>query len=332
MKIRRLIILMGSIGLVFGLMSGCGGGGSGSGENGNVPAKPAAGLDDQKVNKNATQLAETLGCNYSAAVAVKNKKANLGLSYKTVDKVRNIIVREDVLDRMVEASKSAKKDSSTKAGECGGTVDTVKDTINDTEGITDLTFHHYCTTKAADINTTLNGSVHIENATEDDDNTTSLIKVSTPTPINIKTINPNTKEKMDTTIDLQGAKAVVNTNGNKEMTSIHITAVTIKFTDNMIKQSCTATDVIIDMDDSNKTTFSANISCEGTDTGIVKVNGKVNKVNSENAVGSIEVTDANGRKETLISTGTKGVFDVSFDGRKLGKMDCSMIDMPALSE
>jgi hypothetical protein len=46
--------------------------------------------------------------------------------------------------------------------------------------------------------------------------------------------------------------------------------------------------------------------------------------------GTIEVTDANGKKGTLTSTETKGVLKVSFDGEPLGTMDCSMIDIPGL--
>ena len=329
MKARKMLISIVSVGLVLGMMTGCGGGGSDGGDSGGgTPVPPAAGLDNAKVNQTATQLAVTLGCDYTAATAAQSKNLNVPLSYtyKAGQAMKTVIAEDAVLNRIAEISNSAKEESKTYPGSCGGTADTVTNMTSETDGTIDVTFNNYCDDKTLEAKTILNGSAHIEISKSSE--TAMKITASTPIPISIKTTNPNTKENMDATIDLQGVQLdlVMGVSGDiSSLTSLHATAVSAKLTNNIVGESCTATNVDATINMATQTTIlTATVNCTGTDTGSVDVSGKVDA----NGQGTITVTDANGKEGTLTSTSTEGVFNVNFDGVQLGTMDCSMVDVP----
>jgi len=327
MKTRKVVMLMASMGLVFGLMTGCGGSSSDStppAGGGGTPTPPTvAGLDNEKVNQTATQLAETLGCEYSTVAKAQSKKFNVVLSYKVAGSIKTVMAREDILKRAVEVSR-LDKETDTIAGDCGGTL--VMETEEDasgTGGTIDLTFTNYCNSEAVGVETTLNGSLNI--VLSQTSETSMTITASTGTPLNIKATNPNTSDNMDATIDLQGGEVVINMDTSGEnMTSIDVIASLITLTDNISGQSCTASNLVADINMVTQvTTFSATVKCTG-DTGSIDVSGTAGASGQV----TINVTDENGKKGTLKSTAVEGVFDVSFDGAPLGTMDCSMVEVP----
>jgi len=320
MKMNKLVMLIASVGLVFGMMTGCGGGGSGGGDGGGTPTPPAAGLDDQKVNDTATQLAETLGCEYTNATVAQNKTFNVALSYKAVEAMKTAIARKPVLKEVLAASGST--DVTETPGSCGGTV--VTETVENadgTGGTIDITFNNYCDQDTLGVATTLNGSVQ---AVLSETAASMTITASTGTPLNIKATNPNTSEKTDVTIDLQGGEVIINTDASSSLTSIDLTASSITITDNITGETCTFSNVDVHIDMATQVaTFSATVVCSG-DTGSINISGTADATGQA----TINVTDENGKKGTLQSTAVEGVFDVSFDGAPVGTMDCSMVDVP----
>jgi len=330
MNLRKFLMFLASIGLMFGMMTGCGGGSSSSGggtpPNGGGGTPPAAGLDNQKVNKTATRIADTLGCDYSTVTTSQNKKLNMALVYKTSGALKTVMDREAILESVTDTSSNA-KDTQEITGDCGGTLSIVTegDASETGDETIDLTFTNYCNSETVGVATTLNGSLNI--VLSQTSETSMTIAASTGTPLSIKATNPNTSENMDATIDLQDGEVVINTNASGDMTSIKLTASSVKLTDNVSGETCTATNLVADVDMvTQATTFSATVSCAGNDTGSLSVSGTADASGQV----TLEVTDENGKKGMLKSTDSEGVFDVSFDGVALGKMDCSMVDVPEI--
>lgn len=326
MKMRKFVMLMASLGLVFGLMTGCGGGSSSDGDVTQPPAPPVAGLDDQKVNETATQLADTLGCDYTTVATAQSGKFNAAFSYKAVGALKSVLESDSVLKTVMEAYISAKTEE-TVPGSCGGSylMVTEEDTSG-TGGTIDITFDNYCDDTTVGVATTLNGSLNIVLAQSSE--TSLSITASTGTPLNIKTTNPNTSDNIDTTIDLQNGEVVINTDATSgDLTTIGLTASSVTITDNVTGESCTFTNVNVQIDMATQSaTFAATVNCTGTDTGSIDVSGTADATGQV----AITVTDENGKQGTLTSTDVEGVFDVSFDGAPLGTMDCSSVEVPEL--
>ena len=323
MKMRKLLMLIAFVGLVFGMMTGCGGGSSDD-SAGTTPVAPA-GLDSEKVNKTATQLADTLGCEYSTATAAQSETFNVALSFKAVEAMKTTLAKKPVLKEILAASSTS---SETIPGNCEGidsgtlVMETVEDAAG-TGGTIDLTFNNFCDQETLDVATTLNGSVHIVLSQTSEQS--MIITASTGTPLNIKATNPNTNEKTDVTIDLQGGEVVINTDASGNPTTIGLTAASVSVTDNIIGETCTATNVSANIDmATQKTTFSANVNCSVDDAGTIKVSGTADASGQVN----VEVTDENDKTGTLTSTDVDGVFDVRFEDAPLGTMDCSMVNVP----
>lgn len=331
MNVRKFLMLIASIGLVFGMMSGCGssggsGGGSGSSGGNSSSNGGGTGLDEQKVNQAAAQMADTLGCDYSTIVTTQSEKLNMALAYKAAGAIKTAMNRENILNpaKTTQRSRDA-RDTQEIAGDCGGTL--VMDTQEDTSGTSatyDLTFKNYCNSETTGVETTLNGTLHI--VASQTSETSMKITASTGTPLNIKATNPETGEKTDATIDLKGGNVLLTMDASGNMTRMKITASSIKLTDNVNGEAATITNLIADVNmQTQATTFSATVSTTGNDIGKLSVSGTAN--DSTGQV-SLEVIDENGKKAMLESTNTEGVFDVSLDGAPLGKMDCSMVDNP----
>ena len=319
MKMRKLLMLIAFVGLVFGMMTGCGGGSSDGGDSGGTT--PAAGLDSDKVNKTATQMADTLGCDYTTSTAAQSTTFNVALSYKAVEAMKTTLAQKPVLKEILAVSGSTEVTET--PGSCGGTlVTTTVENADGTGGTIDLVFNNYCDSDTLGVATTLNGSVQ---AVVSETTTSMTITASTKTPLNIKATNPNTNEKTDVTIDLQGGEVLINVDTNGNLTAIKLTAASVQVSDNITGEVCTATNVVANIDMATQaTTFNANVNCSVDDTGTIKVSGTADASGQVN----VEVTDENGKKGTLTSTGTEGVFNVNFDGAALGTMDCSMVNVP----
>jgi len=321
MKARRVLILMASLGLAMGLMTGCGGSSNQGDDNGGgIPVKPA-GLNNAKVNATATKLATTLGCDYTPVTAQASATVNMILPYQTIEKVKTLMVQKDMVFRMKEAVRTTKQDTQVTPGSCGGTLTTITNTIEGKGGTIDLIFDHYCDDKQVGTKTVVDGSVHTEISQSTNQ---TVVQVSTSKPLNIKSTNPNTKEKMDVTIALQDGELTLNGDIHT-MDTLHITVKSINVTNNITAESCTATNIVMDINNKKVTTFSADVDCHNKEMGPLKVKGKFD---AESGEGIVEVTDVNGKKGRLKSTGTEGLFEVSFEGVKQGNMDCSMVTLP----
>jgi len=304
MKARKFVMLMASVGLVFGLMTGCGGGSSDGGVSPAPAPAPEVGLEPEKVNDFIGDMADELGCTYTEITTSQSTQPNIMLSLKTAKFINKVIINEKNA-----RDASAPVISGTEPGTCGGTI-----TMPDSGLIGDIVFTNYCMQDSATgERVILNGSVRIEA-----DEATETIIASTPTPLNITSTNPNTGQPEDLTIDLDRGTLVIHEDGSMK---IDITKLII--TDNVTHKTYTITNFTADIGE-DMITFSGTLDNPEV-TGAVDAVGSINTTTGE---GTVTITDQNGDKIILTTTAAEGVFDVSFNNAPLGKMDCSMVAIP----
>ncbi len=307
MKVRKLLMLIASIGLVFGLMTGCGGGGSDDDVVAPLPtASPEAGLKPEKVNEFVGNIADELGCTYTEIALSQSAQKNIELSLETVGLIKKVIA----------SGKNVKDVASTQPGTCGGSVTMPDDLLSTMTGT--IVFTNYCiSAEEIGSQTTINGSVALAT-----DEVAGTITASTPTPLTIVSSSPDTGNPVNVTIDLVNGVLTIN---EDETMKITVTALTI--TDNVTGKVYSITNFTVDIGE-ELLTFSGTFNNPEV-TGAVDVVGSFNMTTGE---GTITVTDQDGVEVILSTTATEGIFDVSFDGAPLGTMDCSDVAVPELPE
>lgn len=309
MKARNFVMLMASVGLVFGMMTGCGGGG-----DGDTPTLPV-GLEQDNVNEFVGDISAELGCTYAELATAQSKQLNTTLSLDTVGLIKKVIVS----GKNVKDVAAAPIISVTEFGTCSsnpGSI-TIPDDLLDTLTGT-IIFNNYCmSAEEIGSETTINGSVALAG-----NEAAGTITASTPTPLTIVSSSPATANPVNVTIDLDSATLAIN-----EDESIVITITALTVSDNVAGDVYTITNFTANMS-GDMVTFSGTFD-PGSDTGALSV---VGSINSTTGVGTITATDQNGVQVTISSTGTEGVFDVGFDNAPLGTMDCSEVTIPTLPE
>ncbi len=305
MKTRKFVMLMASVGLIFGMMTGCGGGGSDDG-GGDTP--PVTGLEQEKVNEFVGDISDELGCTYTELATAQSKQLNTTLSLDTVGLIKKVIVSGKNVKEISEAPFI----SATQPGTCGGSI-----TMPDDGLVGTIIFDHYCMS-AEDIGskTIINGSLTLAV-----DETAGTITVSTPTPLTIVSSSPATGNAVNVTIDLDSGILTIN-----EDESIDITITALTVTDNVAGTVYTLANFTANMS-GEMITFSGTFD-PGSDTGALSV---VGSINSATGMATLTATDKDGTEVTLSSTDLEGgIFDVSFDNAPLGTMDCSTVIIPTL--
>jgi len=308
MKMNKFVMLMASLGLVFSVMTGCGGGSS---DGGDVTAPVAdVGLEPDKVNDFIENMAKELGCTYTEVTTSQSTETDIALSLDTVELIKKVMVSgKSVIDLA-----AAPMIAAIEPGTCGGTVEMPDDFLSTFNGT--ITFSNYClSAEEIGSETTIDGSLTLVV-----DEASGTISASTPTPLTIVSSSPETDNPVNVTIDLDSATLTIN---EDESMKITITALTV--TDNVTGKVYTITnftaDIVGDMITFNGTFNNPEV------TGAVNVVGSINGTTGE---GTITATDQDGIEVKLTSTSTEGVFDVSFDGAPLGTMDCSTVAIPTI--
>ncbi len=304
MKARKFLMFLVSVGLVFGMMTGCGGGGDDDGDSGGGTT-PDTGFTQERVSDQVGDIADELGCTYTVATSAQNTVPDIALSIKTVK----------AIGKVIQSKRDAPVIAATEPGSCGGSITMPDDLLETMTGT--IVLDNYCLS-AEDIGaqTIINGSVTLAV-----NEATNAITASTPTPIRITSTNPNTSESVDVTIDLRDGSLVMNENDG----SMDITISSLTVTDHGVGNTYTITNLTVHYSESG-ITFSGTFD-PGTDTGALDVDGNID-VNA--ATGTITATDTNGVVVILTSTTVEGVFEVEYDNAPLGTMDCSMIAVPEL--
>ncbi len=330
MKKSRLLIPIVSFALVGGVLTGCGGGSDGGGVSPTPPQN--TGLSSEKVGQFASKLSESMGCSYTPVAEAQNT-ANSSMNTtmeKSVSIIKKVILPQGIVTNNLLTLSNLPNDTSSYPGDCGG--EAIID-ANEQTGTLLVTLNNYCTENAdyGGIKTVLDGSVDIAFQQKD---TSMHIQASTVDPLNIKATNPETKEKTDTTITLntliidatgKADKLYEEVSTSLSYEKIDVSAVSIGIVDNIGGTKISITDLQGSVDLVAKTArFNATVDALNNDTGPLKINGNANADGSV----AIDATDINGKKATLQSTDTKGIFNVGFDGKPVGKMDCSMVSMP----
>ncbi len=302
MKMNKLVMLIASVGLVFGMMTGCGGGSDS--DISTVPT-PDVGLEPEKINDFIENIAEELGCTYTETTTSQSTQQDISLSLNTVELIKKAIVSGKNVKEISEAPSI----SATEPGTCGGSI-----TMPDDGLVGTIIFDNYCMSdEEIGSETTINGSLTIAV-----DEATGTITASTPTPLTIVSSSPETDNPVNLTIDLDSGILTVNEDGTMKIT---MTALTI--TDNLTNKVYSITNFTADIVE-EIVTFSATFNNPEV-TGAVDAVGSINMTTGE---GTVTVTDQNGDAVKLSSTATEGVFDVSFNNATIGTMDCSTVAIP----
>ena len=304
MKTRKFVMLMASVGLIFGMMTGCGGGGSDDGDGGGV----VTGLEQEKVNDFVGDISNELGCTYTEIATSQSKQLNTTLSLDTVGLIKKVIVSGKNVKDVAAATISG-----TEVGTCGGSVTMPDDFLTTLTGT--ITFANFCmTAEEIGSQTTINGSVTLAV-----NEAAGTITASTPTPLTIVSSSPETGNPVNVTIDLDSGILTINEDG-----SIRITITALTVTDNVAGDVYTLTNFTADMDSDGNINFNGTFD-PGTDTGALSV---VGSFNGTTGVATLTATDQDGVKVTISSTDLEGgIFDVSFDNAPLGTMDCSDVNV-----
>jgi hypothetical protein len=260
----------------------------------------------ESVDKFAVSTSDQLGCTYTSnksAHVLRNSQ--LASNLPSAQKALLAILSE--LSTYTQPRSASERADQNMAGDCGGSM-----TSSLTESAINISFSNYCTEKVGGVQTTLNGSIDV---TMNESGGKSVITASTPTPVRIKSTNPETSEPIDVTVDLKGGKLTETS----EDCAI-LTATSVKVTDHISGDVFSATNISINTCDNGNITFSATVTFP--DVGTTNIAGSVD----EDGIGTITMTGSDGSVTTITST-DEGIYTVTANGTQTGVMDCSNIDV-----
>ncbi len=307
MKWNNLIVTLAAAGLAFGLFVGCDGGGGSDGAAGsNVE------LDSQNVNAFVRSISDELGCQYTAAQSAP-LRSMLPVPVSLLKIVANLSIEK--ADDGTSHLRAIPRESEVVQGNCGGTM-----TTSATETKISMVFANYCT-EAEGTQVHINGGVSMTSSASGNQQT---ITASTTSPLNVKSTNPSTGEKVDVTVTLSKGRVTMGS----DLSNLSVSASSVVITDNTTNQKYTLKNVSIKTTSDGGATFS--LTYTDPELGTVTVNGSAD----ENGNGVVTVTGSNGTTATItpVGVGTEGVFSIKTNGADTGTMDCSMVvdDLPPL--
>lgn len=283
--------------LLSGFLIGCGGGSDGgSGSSGDAE------LTSENVSGFVNMVSEQAGCTYSDNQAAAVRDSSLLI---------DVAVARDVIKSTYDAKMAdgaMPRETETIYGTCGGSA-----TQSSTNTVLTMTFDEYCSEDYGGTTTTLDGSLKMTASQS------GTVTISTPSPLNVVTNNPNTDETVDVTVDVNNAKITIDQDG-----SIEATASSITMTDNINNDTYAIKDAQASVASDGTIAFSATYT--DPDMGSVDVSGTAN----QDGTGTMTVTGANGTTATIVSTSEYGVYEVQTNGESTGSMDCSQADTSIL--
>ena len=286
--------------LLSGFLIGCGGGSDGgSGSSGDAE------LTSENVSSFVNMVSEQAGCTYSDNQAAAVRDSSLLI---------DVAVARDVIKNTYDAKMAdgaMPRETETIYGTCGGSA-----TQSSTDTVLTMTFDEYCSEDYGGTTTTLDGSLKM---TASQSGSSTTLNISTPSPLNIVTNNPNTDETVDLTMDVNNAKLTVNQDGG-----MNATASSIKITDNVNNDTYEIKNAQASVGSDGSIVFSA--TYVDPEMGSVDVSGTAN----QDGTGTMTVTGANGTTATIVSTSQYGVYEVQTNGESTGSMDCSQADTSIL--
>lgn len=284
--------------LLSGFLIGCGGGSDGGGSGNDAE------LTSENVGAFVEMVSEQAGCEYTANQAAAVRDSSLLI---------DVAVARDVIKSTYDAKMAdgaMPRETETIYGTCGGSA-----TQSSTNTALTMTFDEYCSEDYGGITTTLDGSLMMTASQSG----SSTLNISTPSPLNIVTNNPNTDETVDVTVDVNNAKLTVNQDG-----SMNATASSIKITDNVNNDTYEIKNAQASVGSDGSIVFSA--TYVDPEIGSVDVSVTAN----QDGTGTVTVTGANGTTATIVSTSEYGVYEVQTNGETTGTMDCSQADTSIL--
>jgi hypothetical protein len=305
-----LVLMLAGVGL--SLLVGCGSGGTSD-----ATVTQTAQLSPQNVNNFVESVSNEIGCSYT-----ETQSAPLLRGENTFLPIKKVFIEvSDMLKiQGVDTSNLRKEFRKTQTvnGECGGTITTV--TSADGKSVS-YSFVDYCNESSGGTQSIVNGGIAISTSASGGSVTVGF---STSSPLNMKSVNPNTNERVDVTLAISGGSFyssdgsfTLEDEGTSSSKILTISSISIK--DNVSGESYSFQNVRVNMNGSS-TTFTA--SYTDPDLGVVTIssNGDLNTKN-----GSITISGANGQSAVITSSSTEGIFNVTSDGSTLGVMDCSTV-------
>jgi len=306
---------IGSILLVLSLSLFFGCGDSSSGGSGGAPS---ATLNEENVNDFVRKISNEIGCTYTEenpgrAVSLQGMLPLQMLSI--VAKATNI---QDKFDGSHTLDLRALREVETTSGDCGGYM--VATTNEDTGSMT-FEFDEYCNGELTGAQTVIDGEARVTMEQGSDDSI--VINASTTKPITIKTVNPETDEKVDVTISLTGGKVTI-TGDLFENPNISLRASSGYITDNVTGEKYSGSNLSATLA-GDAVEFAATFT--DPELGKVTVSGVVEvDADSGTGTGTITVKGAGDTKAVFKTTEQEAVFSVTTNGEPAGTLDCSQID------
>ncbi len=323
MKRSKLILSLAVAGLSLGFLVGCGGGSSGGGSD-DIPANditPTAQLSSQNVNKFAQSVSDEIGCTYTqiqSAPILRSAESSF-LPIKTIISDVSVMLNDKGIN--VNNLRVNIRESETIPGACGGNM-VVYSSSDGKSG--SYTFNNYCSTTSDNTNIITNGALALSSSKS---GSGMILDFSTTKSINIKSTNPNTGKKIDTTFDVKNGSFYssdsnlgVDFDNPSGTTKLTVSSISVK--DNVTKKYYSFQNVKVNMS-SSSTTFSA--SYTDPDLGLVTLSSNDSDIGAKS--GDVVITGAAGEKALISTTSTEGILNVTTDGELIGKMDCSTVDI-----